>query len=127
PALHALGKILRAQTSPITIVYIPNGSCTNLANLYASPPKFTAGTAGGPFYVPSSAAFDPTVKTACACVPPGGGLTPDLAISIVFPDNVDCPTAPSRPSNIGVTSGPVQGMAFVVPYDTATNAGSSQK
>jgi hypothetical protein len=126
PALHALGKLLRAQSTPITIVYIPNGSCTNLANLYATPPKYTAGTGGGPYYVPADPTFDPTVKTACACVPQAG-IAPDMAISIVFPDNVDCPTAPAKPAGIGVSVGPVQGMTFVVPYDTATNAGSSQK
>lgn len=127
PVLHKLGKRLRADATPATIVYIPNGSCTNLANLYASPPKFTPGTGGGPFYIPAAADFDVAAKTACPCTPPGAGLTPDLAITIVVPDAKSCPTAPARPAGIGVFKGPVQAMTFVVPYDTATNVGSTQK
>ena len=127
PSLHKLGKRLRADANPITIVYVPNGSCTNIANLYASPSKFTTGMAGGPFYIPPDAAFDVTSKTACACTLPGGGLQADLAISIVVPDGKSCPTAPSKPANISIFKGPVQAMTFVVPYDTATSIGSSQK
>jgi hypothetical protein len=131
PVLHRLGKKLRVQTdatpspSPFTIVYIPNGSCTNIANQYT--PKFTPGTAGGPFYIPSDPTFDVTAKTACPCVNVAG-TKPDLAITIVAPDNVSCPTNPATPpAGINVTKGPVQGMTFVVPYDSSTSAGSSQR
>jgi hypothetical protein len=127
PVLHKLGKRLRADANPITIVYIPNGSCTNLANLYASPAKFVPGSGGGPYYVPADPSFDVTVKTACACTIPVAGLQPDLANTIVIPDAASCPTAPAKPSNVTVWKGPVQGMTFVVPYDTATSVGSSQK
>jgi hypothetical protein len=134
PSLHKLGKLLQAQMvsgapSPTTIIYVPNGSCTNLANLYATPPKFTTGTAGGPFFVPPDPGFDVTQKTACACqLPTPNTIQPDMAITIVFPDNVSCPTIPATPPT-GITAfvGPVQGMAFVVPFDSTTNVGSSQK
>jgi len=135
PSLHKLGKLLRAQVdgggtpTPTTIIYVPNGSCTNLGNLYASPPKFTTGTAGGPFYIPADPAFDVTQKTACPCVlPTPNTIQPDIAITIVFPDNVSCPSLPATPP-VGITAfiGPVQGMTFVVPYDSNTNVGSSQK
>jgi hypothetical protein len=135
PSLHKLGKQLRAQVdgsgtpTPITIVYVPNGSCTNLANLYASPPKFTVGSAGGPFFIPADPTFDVTAKTACPCqIPTGTALQPDLAITIVNPDNLSCPSNPATPpAGIGVFKGPVQGMTFVVPYDSTNNVGSSQR
>lgn len=127
PVLHKLGKRLRADAKPTTIVYIPNGSCTNLANLYASPAKFTAGTGGGPYYIPADASFDVAAKTACPCTLPTAGVIPDLALTIVVPDTKSCPTAPAKPANITIHKGPVQAMVFVVPYDTATSVGSSQK
>ncbi len=123
PVIHSVGKLLRAQASPTTLVYIPNGSCTNLTNLYTN--KFTAGAGGGPYYIPADPAFDVTVKTACPCTL-ATPITPDVANSIVFPDAKSCPTTPVRPSGIGQFQGPVQGMVFVVPYDTVTHAGSSQ-
>jgi hypothetical protein len=131
PVLHKLGKKLRFQTDnggPVTIVYIPNGSCSNIANQIT--PKFAAGSAGGPFYIPNDASFDVTSKTACSCVNPtgAGALKPDMAITIVVPDNVSCPANPaSPPPSIALTKGPVQGMTFVVPYDSTTNSGSSQR
>jgi hypothetical protein len=125
PVLHRLGKQLRLQAAPTTIVYIPNGSCTNIANQYT--PKFTPGTAGGPFYIPGDPAFDVTVKTACPCMNVTG-TKPDMGITIVVPDNVSCPTNPAKPpAGISVTKGPVQGMTFIVPYDSGTSAGSSQR
>lgn len=126
PVLHKLGKRLRADANPTTIVYIPNGSCTNIANLYATPAKFTPGMGGGPYYVPSDPAFDVAAKTACPCTAPTAGLLPDMAITIVVPDAKSCPTAPAKPDGITIHKGPVQAMVFVVPYDTATSAGSSQ-
>jgi hypothetical protein len=135
PVLHRLGKKLRGQVdntgtpTPITIVYVPNGSCTNLANMYATPTKFPVGTAGGPFFIPADTTFDVTAKTACPCsLPAPNTLQSDMGITIVNPDNVSCPTNPANPpAGLKVTKGPVQGMTFVVPFDSGTMAGSSQK
>jgi hypothetical protein len=131
PVLHRIGKKLRLQVdsggtpTPTTIVYIPNGSCPNIANQYT--PKFAPGTAGGPFFIPGDASFDVTSKTACPCVNVTG-TKPDMGITIVVPDNVSCPTNPaSPPPSVGLFKGPVQGMTFVVPFDSSTSAGSSQK
>jgi len=124
PVLHRVGKLLRAQPSPTTIVYIPNGSCTNLTNLYTN--KFTAGTGGGPYYIPADPTFDVTQKTACPCTL-ATAIVPDVANSIVFPDAKSCPTTPVRPGTIGQFQGPVQAMVFAVPYDAITHAGSSQQ
>src|SRR5436305_6542241 len=58
PILKSLGKKLRAQSTPITIIYSPNGSCSNLTYVYND--AFTANaTAGGTFYIPADPNFDP--------------------------------------------------------------------
>lgn len=127
PVLHKLGKRLRGDANPITLVYVPNGSCTNLASLSSQPPKLAVGAGGGPYYIPADATFDPATKTACACTLPATELQPDLAITIVVPDGKSCPSIPSTPTSIAITRGPVQAMTFVVPFDTATSVGSSQR
>jgi hypothetical protein len=124
PLLKAIGKQLRAQATPVTIIYSPNGSCSNLSALYKG--TFTPNaTAGGTFYIPGDPAFDPKTSTVPSCTP-AATQKPDLALSIVFPDATNCPTAPPRPTTIGVTPGPVQAFAFVVPGGVATSMGSSQ-
>jgi hypothetical protein len=125
PLLKTLGKQLRAQTTPITIVYSPNGSCSNISYLYNG--VFTPNaTAGGTFFIPAGSSFNPATSTVPNCTLGDAGHAPDLAISIVFPDSTDCPTAPARPSTVGVTQGPVQAMVFAVPGGVGTTAGSSQ-
>ncbi|MCU1283129.1 MAG: hypothetical protein JWM53_6675 [bacterium] len=126
PILKALGARLRGQANPITIVYTPNGSCSNIAFVYGNADFTSNATAGGTFYIPS-AGFDPKM-TPPTCTPPaaGSGKKADLGISIVFPDNVDCPTAPAKPSTVAVTRGPVQAMVFAVPGGVGTNMGSTQ-
>jgi hypothetical protein len=124
PILKSLGKALRAQSTPITIIYTPNGSCSNITYLYNG--AFTPNAnAGGTFYIPSDPNFDPKTSTVPNCMPPAT-QKPDLAISIVFPDATNCPMAPARPGTIGVTQGPVQAFLFAVPGGVGTNMGSSQ-
>jgi len=126
PLLKALGVKLRAQATPITIIYTPNGSCSNISYLYGNADFTPNATGGGTFYIPS-ASFDPKT-TPPTCTPPaaGSGKKADLGISIVFPDNVDCPTAPAKPSTVAVTPGPVQAMVFAVPGGVGTSTGSTQ-
>jgi hypothetical protein len=123
PVLKALGAKLRALPTPITLVYTPNGSCTNLTLLYNNSDFTSNAAGGGTFYIPS-ASFDPKT-TPPTCVPPTGKKA-DLGISIVFPDGVDCPGLPAKPSTVGVTSGPVQAMVFAVPGGVGTTSGSTQ-
>ena len=116
PMLKALGKLLRAQVAPVTLVYFPSGSCTNLANMYQGRKTVNAsGKGGGPYYIPADPNFDPVSSPVPSCAIPAGGLQPDLAISIVFPDQTDCPTAGTRQQTIGVFPGPVQAMVLAVP------------
>ena len=122
PVLKALGAQLRAEATPITIVYTPNGSCSNLT--YVDNDTFTANAkAGGTFYIPPG--FDP--KTTPPSCTPSATQKPDLAITIVFPDTTNCPMAPATPSTVAVTEGTVQAMVFAVPGGVGTTMGSTQK
>lgn len=124
PILKALGKALRAQSTPITIIYTPNGSCSNITYLYND--VFTPNAkGGGTFYIPGDPSFDPKSSVVPNCTP-SATQKPDMAIVIVFPDSTDCPTAPAMPSNIAVTQGPVQAFLFAAPGGVGTNMGSTQ-
>ena len=125
PILKALGKKLRAQATPITIVYTPNGSCSNISYLYGNSDFTPNATGGGTFYIPADPNFDPRT-TPPTCTPPATGRKPDLGISIVFPDATECPSAPAKPATVSVTRGPVQAMVFAVPGGVGTNLGSTQ-
>src|SRR6185503_14169786 len=66
PMLKELGKILRAQATPVTLVYIPSGSCTNLSNMYQN--KYVvSGMGGGPYYIPADPSFDPVSSPVPSC------------------------------------------------------------
>jgi hypothetical protein len=124
PILKVLGKQLRAQATPVTIIYTPNGSCSNMTYVFNA--AFTPNaTAGGTFFIPSDPAFDPKTSTVPNCTP-AAGQKPDLGITIVFPDAKDCPMAPAKPATVGITPGPVQAMVFAVPGGVGTNMGSTQ-
>jgi hypothetical protein len=114
--LKALGAKL--ATVPITIVYTPNGSCTNIANMYKG--------ANGTWLTNGSASVVNADGTSTVC-DATGITTPDLAISIVFPDNASCPTAPAKPATIGITQGPVQAFVWAAPGAVGGTTGSTQK
>jgi len=125
PVLKALGAQLRAQATPITIIYTPNGSCSNLPIVYNNTDFTSNAAGGGTFYIP--AGFDPkTTAPTCTAPTVGSGKKADLAISIVFPDKTDCPSLPAKPSTVAVTRGPVQAMVFAVPGGVGLSAGSTQ-
>jgi hypothetical protein len=121
PIIKALGAKLRAQTPALTLIWSPNGSCSNVTYLYND--TFTPNTtAGGTFYIPK----DYDGKAAPPNCTPAPDQKPDLAISIVFPDATNCPSAPARPGTVGVTQGPVQAMVLAVPGGVGTGMGSTQ-
>ena len=124
PILKALGVKLRGQATPITIIYTPNGSCSNISYINGNSDFTPNATGGGTFYIPS-ATFDPKT-TPPTCTPPASGKKPDFGMSIVFPDAVDCPMAPAKPANVAITPGPVQAMVFGVPGGVGTGQGSTQ-
>jgi hypothetical protein len=126
PVLRALGAKLKAQTTtPITIIYTPNGSCSNLPLIYNNTDFTSNAAGGGTFYIPDG--YDGTsIPPTCTAPTVGSGQKADLGISIVFPDKTDCPSLPAKPATVGVTQGPVQAMVFAVPGGVSTNMGSTQ-
>jgi hypothetical protein len=102
--IKRLGKELRDREN-VTLVWRPSGSCTNLDALYGDV-KLT----GTLSYIPQG--YDPvTTPTPPTCTTPAGGVSVDIANSIVFLDT--CPS--SRPAHVVDRVGPVQSFVFVVP------------
>jgi hypothetical protein len=126
PVLRALGAKLKAQATSITIIYTPNGSCTNLPLIYNNTDFTSNATGGGTFYIPDG--YDGvSVPPTCTAPTVGTGTQKaDMGMSIVFPDKTDCPSLPAKPATVAVTQGPVQAMVFAVPGGVGTNMGSTQ-
>lgn len=102
--IRRLGKELRDREN-VTLVWRASGSCTNLDAIYGNV-KLT----GTLSYIPQN--YDPvSTPTPPTCTVPAGGVSLDIANSIVFLDT--CPS--SRPARIVDQVGPVQSFVFVVP------------
>jgi hypothetical protein len=114
PLIKDLGRALRDNPAqPVTLVYITSGSCDNIAAIYEDTPIEL-----NMLYIPSVeedpdwVASDPPLQ----CVPPVGGVVPDIANSNVFISA--CPGGEDTPMGIGVYSGPVQAYVMAVPEDS---------
>lgn len=116
PTLKALGQQLRANTpKPLTIVYVLNGSCTNI-NAMATGTKVTV----NPNYVPSQTdvpGWDPTQPSPQCTIDPAG-VPIDLASSAVFISN--CTTDP-LPAGIAAFQGAITPFVFVIPKADITD------
>jgi hypothetical protein len=119
PILKQLGKVLRAQADPTTIVWVATGSCSIINTLYTGATITPNGS-----YIPSDPKWDTTGGTVPTCTMPAGGVPPDLGIPIVFPDacSTDAP-----PAGLGAIKGPVQSFAFVVPTASSATAISAEE
>lgn len=109
--MRRLGRALRDNTKPITLVFITSGSCTNITAMYSGV-KVPAGTTMQ--YV-ASAAENPAWTPATAnltCEAPSGGVQPDIGNSALF--NSACTTA-LPPANLQLTMGPAQAYVLAVP------------
>jgi hypothetical protein len=116
--LKRLGRALRDNTKPITLVWITSGSCTNIQAIYTRVP-IAANTSMQ--YV-ASAAQDPSWTPATAnrtCEAPAGGVVPDVANSALF--NTAC-TAQSAPPSVKLTTGPTQAYVMAVPKASSQTA-----
>lgn len=109
--MKQLGRALRNNTpKPITLVFVTNGSCTNIGDFYNQ----TALTVNFQ-YIPSTAEdanWTPASPT-LACTPPGGAVTLDMANSALF--IASCTNEPAVPSFAQFTTGPIQAYVMAVP------------
>ena len=117
PLLKALGQKLRASTvNPITIIYMLNGSCTNIAAMYNGTLLTT-----NPNFVPSQTdvpGWDPTQPSPTCTIDPAG-VALDLANSNVF---VSACTTMAAPAGIVSFQGAIQPYVFVVPKASTQQA-----
>jgi hypothetical protein len=113
PLMKALGRKLRDEAEPITLVYVTSGSCTNVDALYNG-----TNITKNPSFVPSSADNGAwkTTDPALSCTIGASGHAVDIANSALFVSSCN-PDAP--PAGIGLFQGPVQGYGFVVPENSS--------
>jgi hypothetical protein len=119
PMVKAVGKTLRAQSNPTTLVWVATGSCSIINTLYSSGNITPNG-----FYIPSDPTWNATTGTVPTCTMPAGGVPPDLGIPIVFP--AACSTS-TPPAGLGAIKGPIQSFVFVVPSASVASAISAEE
>jgi hypothetical protein len=108
--MKTLGRALRDNTRPITLVFVTNGSCTNIGDFYNQ-----SGLTVNFQYIPSIAEnpnWTPTSAT-LACTPHNGSQTLDIANSALFV--ASCANEPSVPDFVQFTNGPIQAYVLAVP------------
>jgi len=119
PILKALGKSLRQDADPITLVWLATGSCSIIDAVYN-------GTTlkQNLSYVPADPTWDTTSGTVPTCAPDAVGVPVELGIPIVFPQS--CTTTPA-PFSVKAYKGPVQSFVFVVPKASTAQAISAEE
>jgi hypothetical protein len=116
PLMKELGRRLRDEDPPITLVYLTSGSCTNIEAIYTDVPitknmLYAPSSAEQPDWKPS----DPAIE----CKIAAGGQQLELANSALFVSSCN-PDGP--PAGIKLFSGPVQPYGFVVPEGSSQRA-----
>ncbi len=116
PLMKALGRALRDEPDPITLVYLTSGSCTNVEAIYTDV-KMTK----NPLYVPSTAesASWTTDMPSLPCTIDPAGRSVDVANSALFVSSCD---ASAPPAGVELVQGPVQPYGFVVPEASSQKA-----
>jgi hypothetical protein len=136
-----LGRALRDNTVPITLVWVTDPSCTNVNLAYLGGNIGSGSAAASMSYVPS-AEENPTwtpATGALTCTLPVGGVPPDIANSAIYisgcnptvgqPANVyigGSPASEAAGSKTGSMS-PKQGYSLAVPRGTTANAISAEE
>jgi hypothetical protein len=111
PLTKYLGKALRQSTSsPMTLVYVTSGSCTNIDAIYNRTPISVT-----PKYIPDDAqvpSWDPATAAPTCANSTSTGHAIDVANSALFVATCN-PAAP--PADVRLYPGPVQAYTLVVP------------
>jgi len=119
PILKELGKALRQDATPTTIVWQATGSCTIIDAVYNGTPLRQNLS-----YIPSDPNWDPVSGTVPTCMPDSTGVPVQLGIPIVFPES--CTSAPA-PATVKAFKGAVQSFVFVVPKGSTAQAISAEE
>ncbi|HEY3806698.1 MAG TPA: hypothetical protein VGL61_29045 [Kofleriaceae bacterium] len=135
-----LGRALRDNTEPITLVWVTDPSCTNINLIYLGGNIGSGSAAPTMSYVPSkeeNATWTPATG-ASTCTLPVGGVPPDIGNSALYISACNPPPQPatvyiggSPASETGQTQtgsmSPKQGYALAMPRGTNTNAISAEE
>lgn len=117
PFIKAMGSVLAAQTTPTTLIYQKQGSCTgvNAVVLDTTP---TAACANGACIKGTATYYDAT-GAALTCDLDASGTHVDVGLSDVW---VDTCTGSQPPTGVKDYAGPVEAMLFVVPKASTQQA-----
>jgi hypothetical protein len=106
-----------------TVVYLGSGSCVGVSTMLDDLPLKNAGSTAT-YYDPNLSASGEVQQGTCTV---DTARAPDLGISDVFPTTCEPQLATSGlPSNLGLFSGPVQTMEFVVPVTSTQTSISNE-
>lgn len=119
PILKELGKALRQDATPTTIVWQATGSCTIIDAVYNGTPLRQNLS-----YIPSDPSWDPVSGAVPTCTPDAAGAPVQLGIPIVFPES--CTSTPA-PAAVKAFKGAVQSFVFVVPKGSTAQAISAEE
>ncbi len=119
PLLRQVGKLLRAQPNPTTLVWVTTDACSMVSAIYAGN-KFT--TNGS--YIPADPAWDETAGSLPSCSVPSAGVPIDLATFCGDPSI--CGAGPT-PNNLRLVTGPVQTFIYIVPSASIATAISAEE
>jgi hypothetical protein len=120
PVVRQVGKVLRAQADPTTLVWFATGSCSIFDAFYNGGNMTANGS-----YIPADPSWDAKNGSVPTCTIPAGGLPPDLGIPIGFASG--CGFDGSLPAGLGAIKGPVQSFVFVVPTASIATAISAEE
>ena len=110
PFIKGMGTVLAGQTTPTTLVYQKQGSCTGV-NAIINDTTPTAACANGACITGTATYYDPT-GAALSCDLATTGTHVDVGVSDVYADT--CTGLPV-PAGVAQFSGPIQAMLFITP------------
>jgi hypothetical protein len=119
PILKTLGKALRQDGNPVTLVWQATGSCTIIDAVYNGTPLKQNLS-----YIPDDPTWDASSGTVPTCTPDASGAPVQVGIPIVFPEAC---TSQAAPSSVKAFKGPVQSFVFVVPTANTAQALSAEE
>jgi len=119
PILKTLGKALRQDANPVTLVWFATGSCSIIDAVYNSTPLKQNLS-----YIPSDPAWDVNSGTVPTCTPDAAGAPVQVGIPIVFPEAC---TSQAAPATVKAFKGPIQSFVFVVPTANTAQAISAEE
>lgn len=119
PLLRQVGKLLRAQPNPTTLVWATTDACAMVSAIHTGNTFTTNGS-----YIPADPAWNETSGSLPSCGVPSGGVPIDLA---TFCGDPALCGAGATPGNLRLITGPVQTFIYIVPSASIATAISAEE